>query len=127
MSAFGERIRPHVSAALRLAAAAEARGDLPGAFAHLERAHVIGQASTREHVRVHLQMLRWGVRRRAVREVLGQIFRIAGAATMTGIGLVPAGNTGGTDVSPFKRMPIPHELQTLIGAAERGDGFTDTR
>ncbi len=117
MSAFARAIRPHVTEELRRAAEAEADGDLARAFAHLERAHVLGQASTREHVRVHVRMLGWGFRRRSGREVLGQLFRIFGAAAMTGLGLVPTGNTGGANISPFQPLPLPADLETLIREA----------
>ncbi len=53
-STFARRIRPHVQAELDAAAACEARGEPAPAFAHLERAHVLDQASTAEHVRVHV-------------------------------------------------------------------------
>jgi hypothetical protein len=49
-----------------------------------------------------------------MREVFGQIFRIVGAATKTPFGIVPQGNTGGANVSPFKKMPIDPELANLI-------------
>ena len=111
MSRFGRSIRPHVDAELREAFEAEARGDASAAFAHLERAHVLGQASTLQHVRVHWRMLRFGMRRRDTRECLGQVLRIGGAATKTAFGLVPDGNTGGSNVSPFRRMPIEPELE----------------
>ena len=114
MSRFVERIRPAVSDELRQARAAERRGDAQAAFAHLERAHVLGQASTREHVRAHWQMLRWSVRQRRVGEFFGQVLRIAGAATKTAFGLVPAGNTGGSNISPFKPLPVPADLAALI-------------
>ncbi len=113
MSRFADNIRPYVDAELR---AAEAGG--PNAFAHLERAHVLGQASTREHVRVHWRMLRWGLARRDLREVLGQVFRLAGAATKTFVGLVPVGNTGGANVSPFRPMPVDPELAVIIERAQ---------
>jgi hypothetical protein len=96
---------------------ADARGQPDVAFSHLERAHILGQTSTIEHVRVHWHMLLWGIRQRNVRESLGQLLRIVGAAIGTAIGLVPQGNTGGTNVTPFKRMPIPPELAALIEAA----------
>jgi hypothetical protein len=99
---------------------AETHGESAVAFAHLERAHVLGQASTVEHVRVHWHMLVWALRQRRPGECLGQAFRIAGAATKTAIGLVPYGNTGGSDVSPFKRMPIEPELEKLIQQARSG-------
>jgi hypothetical protein len=46
--------------------------------------------------------------------LFGQVYRLAGAATKTFIGLVPSGNTGGTNVSPFKPMPIDPELAKII-------------
>lgn len=112
MSRFAKNIRPYVDAELR---AARAGG--PDEFAHLERAHVLGQASTREHVRVHWQMLRWALRHRDAREFFGQVMRMTGAATMTFIGLVPTGNTGGANVSPVKPMPVDPELAAIISRA----------
>ncbi len=117
MREFAERIRPFVSAEIDLALQARRRGDAVQAFGHLERAHVLGQASTREHVRVHWAMLRWAIRKRLAREIAGQMFRIVGAATKTAIGLVPTGNTGGTNVSPFKPLPVPPDLAAKIADA----------
>lgn len=118
---FTGNIRPYVAAELRRAKAAENCGDAALAFTHLERAHVLGQASTREHVRVHWHMLRWAVRHRLIREISGQLVRIIGAATKTAIGLVPTGNTGGSNVSPFKRLPISPDLEATIQAARSSD------
>lgn len=120
MSHFRHKIRPHVEAELQAALGAETAGNPEQAFAHLERAHVLGQASTVEHVRVHWRMFRWGVKHRNLRECLGQLVRIVGAATKTAIGLVPAGNTGGSNVSPFKRLPVPPELEVRIRQAQAG-------
>jgi hypothetical protein len=117
MNEFTRRIRPHVQSELRAAAEAEQQGDAASAFAHLERAHVLGQASTVEHVRVHWHMLAWGWKHRKLREWIGQCLRIAGAATKTAVGLVPHGNTGGANISPFKRLPIPADLAARIAAA----------
>jgi hypothetical protein len=111
---FADNIRPYVEAEL---AAADAHG--PDEFGHLERAHVLGQASTRLHVRVHWRMLKWGWRRRDSREVVGQITRLIGAATKTFIGWVPTGNTGGANVSPIKPMPIDPALSEIIERARR--------
>ena len=117
MSEFGRRIRPYVDREIRAAYQAEARGKPEVAFSHLERAHILGQTSTVEHVRVHWHMFLWGVPRGNVRETLGQLMRIVGAAVGTAFGLVPKGNTGGTNVNSFKSMPIPPELAALIGKA----------
>lgn len=119
MISFNRNIRPYVDAELRAAAEAETRGESTLAFRYLERAHILGQASTRQHVRVHWRMLLWGWRRRNMRECAGQIFRIFGAATMTVFGLVPPGNTGGSNVSPFKPMPAPPELAAIISQSHQ--------
>jgi len=116
---FSQRIRPFVDAELSAARACAAAGDDATAFGHLERAHVAGQAATTQHVRVHWAMLRWGLARRDAREVFGQLFRIAGAATKTVFGLVPQGNTGGANVSAVKPMPIPPDLAEVIAVAQR--------
>jgi Protein of unknown function (DUF3703) len=118
MNRFGNRIRPFVAAELAAAREAEAQKDFTASFAHLERAHILGQASTREHVRVHWHMFRWGVRRRNLRECVGQFIRMVGAATKTALGLVPHGNTGGSNVSPFRRMPVPPDLAERINDAQ---------
>jgi hypothetical protein len=112
MSRFAENIRPYVNAELNAA-----RADAEHEFAHLERAHVLGQASTREHVRVHWRMLGWAWRHRDAREFGGQLFRIVGAATKTFVGMVPAGNTGGANVSPVRPMPLDPELAAIIEKA----------
>lgn len=114
---FGARIRPHVQAELAAAAASEQAGDPAASFHHLERAHILGQTSTIEHVRVHGRMLLWGLRRRNVGEVAGQMQRMIGAAAVTGLGLIPHGNTGGSNVSAFKPMPIPEDLSAIIASA----------
>ena len=81
---------------------------------HLERAHILGQASTREHVRVHWRMLTWALRHRDAREFFGQLLRLTGAATKTFIGMVPTGNTGGSNVSAIQPMPVDPELAAII-------------
>lgn len=114
---FGNRIRAYVELELNAAQAAERAGASLAAFRHLERAHVLGQRSTAQHVRVHMQMLIWGLRHHNPREVIGQMTRLVGAATKTWVGLVPEGNTGGANVSAFKPMPIPDDLADLIDVA----------
>ena len=114
---FAKAIRPHVTNELQLAARAYREGRPALSFSHLERAHVLGQPSTREHVRVHCQMLAWSLRQRQPREALGQALRILGAATKTIFGLVPVGNTGGSNISPFRPLPVPPDIESLIERA----------
>ena len=120
MPPYAERIRPYVDAELEAASRAEANGDLSRSFRHLERAHVLGQQSTVQHVRVHWRMLRWGWRQGEAREVIGQVTRIVGAATKTAFGMVPTGNTGGANVSPVKPMPVPADLAAIIQRCTSG-------
>lgn len=100
-----------------LDAAATSKADAAESFRRLERAHVMSQTSTREHVRVHWHMLIWGLRQRDGKEIAGQILRIAGAATKTAFGWVPIGNTGGANVSPLKPMPVPQDLAAILALA----------
>ncbi len=115
---FSTDIAPFVKQELAAARQARAVNDTHQEFAHLERAHVLGQESTYWHVKVHCLMLLWAFRHRSMREALGQVFRIVGAATKTAFGLVPQGNTGGANVSPFRKMPIAPELAEVIHRAK---------
>ena len=118
---FTRNIRPYVEEELALARNDQNYGNKAETFAHLENAHVLGQASTRLHVKVHVQMLLWAVKQSNIGEFFGQLFRIAGAATKTVFGLVPHGNTGGANVSPFKAMPIKPNLNTIIKKARSNE------
>jgi hypothetical protein len=115
---YTKRVASYVEAELVNARRSRSVGDTQQEFIHLERAHVLGQESTYWHVKVHVSMLVWATRNRSIREITGQAFRIVGAATKTVFGLVPQGNTGGANVSPFKKMPIEPELATLIHRAK---------
>lgn len=99
---------------LDLARALLAQGNLDAAHSHLKRAHVIGQAHAGAHMRVHARMLALEWRRRRPLAVLGQAVRIVLGGLGSAVGVVPTGNTGGSDISMFKRLPIAPELQALI-------------
>ena len=77
MNHFARRIRTSVQRELDAAREADSQGLAQIAFVHLERAHVLGQASTVEHVRVHLRMFGWAARHRKTGEALGQLWPIA--------------------------------------------------
>jgi hypothetical protein len=117
--AFASAIRPFVEAELDLAEETGASRDTARGFHHLERAHVLSQAVTMLHVRVHFRMLLWGIRHRRPREVAGQLLRLAGAAALTRLRAVPHGNTGGANVSAFLPMPIAPDLAEIISRAQR--------
>jgi hypothetical protein len=94
------------------------QGDLSGAFARFERAHILGQRRTRLHIRAHAAMLKLGWTRRDYREVMGQLSRIVAAALFSRI-WVPEGNTGGANVSALKPMPVPDDLKRILERIER--------
>lgn len=96
-----------------------AAGDTQRAFGALERAHVLGQLDFLPHLRVHWHMLRVGWERRDRREVVGQGVRIALVPVGHLLGRLPMGNTGGANVSAFKPMDIPPELQRLLTDRDR--------
>lgn len=101
-------------AELQSAERALANDSLGEAFAHLERAHVLGQWYVRSHLIAHLGMLRIGWRRRDLREIFGQLIRIPGGMIGSAIRRVPRGDTGGANVSAFRPLPIPPDLRGLL-------------
>lgn len=64
-------------------------------------------------------MFLWGVEQKSLRECAGQVLRIVGAATKTALGWVPAGNTGGANISAFRKLPVPADLAEKIDEARR--------
>ena len=108
----------HIASEIGTAELLSADGTYSHAFHHLERAHVLGQAITYEHTRIHWRMLKLGWKKKDWREIFGQLLRIVGASTKTPFGIYPAGNTGGSDVWFFKRMPIAADLQEILDKAK---------
>jgi hypothetical protein len=84
------------------------------AFHHLERAHILGQRATGRHVASHWLMLRLAASTGDWREAVGQAVRVVAAALFSRI-WVPAGNTGRANVSALRPMPIPEDLEALLG------------
>jgi hypothetical protein len=91
-----------------------ASGDLDGAFALLERAHILGQPWAGTHNWTHWMMLRIGWRRRDWREVRGQLVRLAAGGLLSWVGRLPAGNTGGANVPATRPLPLPEDLRALV-------------
>src|SRR5689334_20098895 len=98
-----------------------------GEWSHLERAHILSQPSALLHVRTHVAMFVTAARRRDVHEILGQAFRLIVAAPGSLTRRYPVGNTGGANVSAFKPMPIPDDLQAYLRTPnERVDELVPT-
>lgn len=107
-------LKQHIDLEIAAAEAFLSKRDADAAFPHLERAHVLAQARTGDHTRIHVKMLKAGWMRRDPREVFGQLIRIVGAATKTPFGIYPRGNTGGANVFFFKKMQVPEDLQSIL-------------
>jgi hypothetical protein len=111
---FNQAAKPYIVQKLSEANKLFKNNNDDAGFKALEDAHVIGQYSTFYHTQVHYEMLTFGLKRKDLKEVLGQILRLIGALTKTAIGLLPDGNTGGSNVSPFKAMPISDANKVIL-------------
>lgn len=90
------------------------KGNLQMAWRHLERAHILGQPWPREHSHVHWIMLKFGIRIKSGKEILGQIPRLLIGGVKSFVGNIPVGNTGGANVPPLQPMEIPADLNKLL-------------
>jgi hypothetical protein len=59
-------------------------------------------------------MLKFGLRQRNTKEVLGQVLRLLVGGWKSFIDHVPIGNTGGSDVPPLKRMEMPEDIAKIL-------------
>lgn len=91
--------------------AARTGNDPAKAWIALERAHILSQPCLVPHLANHWEMLKFSAAERDVKEIVGQIARLALAPLGSLTGRIPVGNTGRSDVSAFKSMPIPEDLR----------------
>jgi hypothetical protein len=112
---MGRVIREAFEREWQFSRAARSAGELDTAVRHLERAHILGQRSTRLHVRSHVAMLSIAWQRRDLRGITGQLTRIVAAALFSRL-WVPVGNTGGANVSATRPLPVPPDLQAILDA-----------
>ena len=88
--------------------------DLHQRWLLLEAAHVLGQTRLSPHLQVHGFMLALAWETRAVREVLGQVFRLALVPLGHLLGRLPLGNSGRANISAFQVMqPSPDFLKVI--------------
>ncbi len=99
------------------------QSDTETAWRALERAHILSQPMLGQHMHVHWLMLCYAVRLRDIREMLGQIARLALAPIGALAGRVPMGNTGRSNVSAFAPMPIPEDLRPLLAKKHDNSSF----
>jgi hypothetical protein len=107
-------LRRAFDAEMAAACRALEQGRLDESFRRLEVAHVLGQRYVVPHVRTHWLMFLIGMRRRSVSETWGQSVRIVLGALGSAVNVVPIGNTGGTDISMFKRLPLDPAVAEVL-------------
>lgn len=92
---------------------------LDARWAWLEAAHVVGQTELRLHWAAHTAMLRFAIQTRNLREVAGQLLRLALVPLGHLLQRLPAGNIGRATVSAFATMPAHERSSQLIRQAAR--------
>ena len=107
-------LKPYFNAELVKYRTEFSKGNLKGAWNHLERAHIIGQKYPYAHTYVHWKMLQFGFKIKSSKEILGQIPRLLVGGVKSFVGKIPVGNPGGANVPPLKPFPIEKELQDIF-------------
>jgi hypothetical protein len=107
-------VRPYYADEITKYRAELAQDRLGAAWRHLERAHILGQPWFVEHSEVHWLMLRFGIRIKDTREIIGQIPRLLVGGVKSFVGKIPTGNTGGANVPPLRVMEIPDDLAQIL-------------
>ena len=93
--------------------------DFDRCWSLLEDAHVLSQPWARMHVRAHGSMFVAAMAQRDVREVRGQLSRIAAAGPGSLSGRYPTGNTGRARVPATQPMPIRSDLAKMLEQADQ--------
>lgn len=109
-----QAITTALAAEYRMVEDAARLGDLPLAWHHLGRAHILAQTSLGAHCVSHWKMLVFAIRLRDWPEAVGQLLRLALAPLGNLTGRLPIGNTGRSTVSAFTAMDIPPDLRAIL-------------
>lgn len=112
-----QSLRPYFDAEMQHYRSAFVEGNLQTAWRHLERAHILGQRYPIAHTLVHWEMLKFGIKIKSGKEVVGQLPRLLVGGVKSFVGRVPVGNPGGANVPPLKSFPIAQELQDIFAKA----------
>ena len=112
-----EEIRTRLQENLIESRQARKSKDFDRCWTLLEDAHVLSQPWAWLHVRVHGSMFVAAMVQRDVREVRGQLSRIAVAGAGSLSGRYPTGNTGRARVRATQPMPITGELAEVLQRA----------
>jgi hypothetical protein len=117
MRRMNDEIRTHINNCFVEARAARHQRDWIQCWFLLETAHILSQPWAWMHVRVHGSMFVTAIVQRDVREIRGQLSRIAVAGPGSLSGRYPTGNTGRARVPATQPMPIAGELAMVIQRA----------
>lgn len=109
-----DRLKPFFLTELENASKYFSMNDFRSSWYHLERAHILAQPYPYPHTLVHWKMLRFGIKIKDSKEIMGQIPRLLVGGIKSFVGEIPVGNTGGANVPPLKSMEIPEELKRII-------------
>ncbi len=115
-------LKPFYKTELSTAATLLQEGKLQECWRHYERAHILGQRYPLQHCYVHWQMLKFGIKIKSKKEILGQITRLIFGGVKSFVGTVPIGNTGGANVPPLQPMEIPTDLAAIINSVKGMSG-----
>jgi Protein of unknown function (DUF3703) len=107
-------LKAHYSQELEIYRSEMSKANLQLAWRQLERAHIIGQPWFIQHTHAHWLMLRFGIKIKNKKEILGQLPRLLLGGIKSFVGKIPTGNTGGANVPPLRVMEIPEELKNMM-------------
>ena len=114
-----EEIRTRLQQNLIESRQARKSKDFDRCWTLLEDAHVLSQPWAWLHVRVHGSMFVAAMVQRDVREVRGQLSRIAVAGPGSFSGRYPTGNTGRARIPATQPMPIRSDLAKMLEQADQ--------
>ena len=114
-----EEIRTRLQQNLLESRQARKSKDFDRCWTLLEDAHVLSQPWAWLHVRVHGSMFVAAMVQRDVREVRGQLSRIAVAGPGSLSGRYPTGNTGRAGIPATQPMPIRSDLAKMLEQADQ--------
>ncbi len=107
-------INAYIQSYDRLVTRLEQTADPAQRWRLLMAAHVAGQYRLRLHWDSHVRMLGQAWRERDLREVAGQLLRLALVPLGHALQRLPAGNVGRSTVSAFAPMQPPPDVETLL-------------
>lgn len=113
-TAMPEGLKPFYRSELKQSVTAFSKGELQRSWHHLERAHILAQPYPVQHTAVHWKMLKFGVRIKNFKEIIGQLPRLLFGGVKSFAGKIPVGNTGGANVPALIPMKVPEDLAQII-------------